>query len=244
MFLSFFVAPYAKQKLSEFKDNAGHRPEFIFLNQNQFQDFENYVFYSPYIETNEGNQVLKNIYLFSDSKNNKIVISAKEGLKYYDSKTKNIYLDLIDGHLYKNLTEKSIGSISSFNSFKFKIYDASKTYDLNQEDKIETSNIYELLKINSNESYAEIFYRISQPILMFTLVLFSLILVGTNARNLKGYSLFLMLLVYIAYNNSIIFTKQLITHDSLNLVLTFLLPHSIFIGIMILLKIMKNRIFA
>ena len=241
--LSLFVSSYAKQELYEIKDNANNRPEFIFLNENQFQSFEKSIFYSPSIETNNKNQVMEDIFLFSDSPMNKIVISAKKGFKYFDSKTGNIYLDLIDGYQFNNLIENSVGSISRFDSFKLKIFDGSKKKNFNQKNEIETYSFFKLLGINSNESYAEISYRISQPILLFLLVFFSVISTGTNARNLRSYSIFLMLLIFVAYKNSIIFTKQLIIYDSFSPFLAFMLPHVTFIGIIIFFKIMKNRIF-
>jgi len=242
--LSFFASPYAKQKLLDFKDNASNRPEFIFLKQNQFQSFDKYVFYSPYINTNEQNQIIEDIFLFSDLATNQIVISANKGVKYFDSLTGNIYLDLTDGHLYKNISDTLIESISKFNSLKLKIYDSTEKNKLEQKDEIETYDIFKLLGINSYESHAEISYRISQPILMFLLVFFSVLLSGTNARSFRSYSIFLMLLIYIAYNNFIIFTKQLIIYDSYDPFLAFILPHAIFIGIIIIIKIIKNRIFT
>ena len=243
MCLSFFITSYAKHKLSEFKNNAENRPGFVFLNQNQFQEFSGYVFYSPFIETNEDTQVIRDIFLFSDTANNQIVISAKKGVKFFDPLTRNIYLDLSDGQLYKNLSGNFVESISKFNSYKLKIYDGSTKNKLEQKNEVETYNISELIGINSNESYAEISYRISQPILMLLLVFFSVLLSGTNARSYRSYSIFLMLLIFIAYSNFIIFTKQLIIYDSFDPFLAFILPHAVFIGIMILIKITKNRIF-
>ena len=240
---SNFITPWSKNELAKIKDNANKRPDYIFLNENQFQNFNQNIFYSSEIKNNKENQELLNVFIYSNSNNQIRIISSKSGVKYIDKTSGAVFLILFNGEIFDLDNFKNIKSSSSFDKFKMKLFDKEENAEsgvisIGSADRMKLSN---LINLNTTSSKSEIFYRFSLPILFLLTVLFSLIVNRINTRSGKGYLVIAIFTFFIIYFNAVLTIKTLISDNSINFLLAFIVLHFLFIGIITTYFFLKEQ---
>jgi len=238
---SVFISPYAKMEINTFKENAKARPDFIFLNENQFQKFGSNIFYSPTIVSNENTQNFKNVFIVSKHKEGKRIILASEGSKFINSETGDVYLYLKNGKFFDKVSPNSAALITEFKSYTLKIFE-NKIINHKVHNRSEESNILKIIQKWDNLSKGEFFYRISLVIFFISMIFYCINIIQINTRAKKDFSLPKFILVYVAYFNLILYMREIIGSGTLSFLQGFLITHLMFIGI-ILTKQITQKIF-
>jgi len=127
LFLSIF-SPWAQKNETNYKNDAKNRPNYVFLKENQFQNFGDLTFYSPKIEQTERGQEIKDIFVYDQrSSNNLNVITSNIAYKIVDPTSGDVFLDLRDGFIYENLNRDTSKKITEFKKYLVTLYEASDT---------------------------------------------------------------------------------------------------------------------
>jgi len=240
LILSLFVAPWANQRISVFKEESKERPEYVFFHEKQFLDFSKYTFYSNSIKNADDKQVLNDIYLFENKGKDRSVITAKSGFKYSRNNDKKIYLDLYDGQKYKFIDKVEIADIVNFEKFSVLIHE-DKPNIHSAKPTPETRLTIDLLKENDDESLAEISFRLNQTLMMTILFFLGVIVSESNSRSTKNRSIIVNLILFISYTNIIILMKNLVKSDTISFVNGIIIPNTFFILIIFILLIYSHK---
>jgi len=240
LIFSLFISPFAKKEIYNQNEVAKTRPNYLFLKEGEFQNFSGFTFFSPKIISNDNTQNLKSVFLFSEDSDKTEIISAAEGIKYYDKNTDKVLLTLINGQIFQasNLNK----NISKFDKYTFKIYDNEKGSILDDNNKVELQSSFNLLNFNSNQENAEIFHRLSSPVMLFILVFLFTLIVESNPRNPKKNSMLFGMLIYTLYFNLLIFVQRLIAEGDVSFILGFIGSHAFFIGIIMFFYFSRNNV--
>jgi len=232
LFWTIYLMPIIKTEIEILKENARSRPDYIFFKEGTFQNFKEQgitVFSSKIQNLDDSeNQNLKNVFIFSDAQ--KKLILANTGNKLIDKTSENVFLDLFNGKIYEGINsdeDKSI-SVSEFDILTIKLFDNSSKnlkFELNN---AEFKSFVDLLD-GKKENIRELLYRISIPISLFLMTLFSVIISKTNPRKQRNFSIAYGLIIYILYFNLLIFFKDIEIFYNYELIINFIIPHLIVI---------------
>lgn len=243
---SLFVTPNAIKNVEQIKDEANSRPDFIFLNENTFQDFKkkNITFYSqnikPGIRNNE--QFLEGVFIYfaEDDK----VILAKQGLKIINEEKGEITLSLQNGTIYENINTSLIIPIkvTDFNQLNFNLYKMSKSIDFASNKSLSSKDSFTLLLSNHENESIELLSRASPAISLIIMALISILISETNPRNKYNFALGYGLILYISYYNIIENTQSQNLMFVENNYLNVSLPHLLFLVIFFLIYLFKNNL--
>jgi len=230
--VSFFISPMALHQELKFKETAKSRPSYIFLKENQFQEFDNLTFYSPKVITDKDYQQLSDVFILqkkNDQKQN--LITSKMGYKIKDPNTGNILLDLRDGNIYENLSTRSVNKITHFDKYSIVLFKNSNKVPFGLTEDYRTYSIFKLFSIDNTYSKGEIYYRLSQILIVIIASYFAIISNGINPRSKKNYSVVSTLVFYIFYFNFVLLTKSMIENKQILFSGGFLFSHLSIIGI-------------
>ena len=241
---TLFITPEINRNITLITEKAKTRPDFIFLREAVFQNFENkdLTFYASEItETSEENQKFKDVFLY-DNQRNRLILSNK-GTKKINPNNGSVDLNLIDGKIYNNVNspESDNASISSFKEFTINIY-SDKGNSVSEIDSFEgksTLNLFE--NRNNRESIIELIYRFSVPVSLVIMTILSIYLSKTNPRNKKNFSLGLGLILYLVYYNELLFFRDIEINSELDLYYAFIIPHSTFLILLFTIHYLRKK---
>jgi len=241
---TLFITPEINRNITLITDKAKTRPDFIFLREAVFQNFENkdLTFYASEVkETSEDNQRFNDVFLF-DNQRDRLILS-KKGTKKINPNNGSVDLNLIDGEIYNNVNspESHKASISSFKEFTINIYSDTGN-SVGENDSFEgksTINLFE--NRNNRESIVELIFRFSVPISLVIMTILSIYLSKTNPRNKKNFSLGLGLILYLIYYNELLYFRNIEINSQLDLYYAFIIPHITFLILLFTIHFLRKK---
>jgi len=237
---SLFISPHTNKQIKEIQENAKLRPDFVFLNQGEFRDFQDgkITFYaSKIIESDiRTKQLLEEIFLFN--KNEDKLILSKKGEKSIDEYGQ-VYLSLSDGKIYSNLDNEMI-AISNFEKLSILLFKPTNNIGQiivspNEKDS------FSLIKSSDKEDLTEFLYRISLPISLVIQSLLSILFAKTFPRSKYNLSLIYGVMLFVGYYNSLLFVKTLSNSDVGNTYINFSLLHLFFLILAFIIYLKRNN---
>jgi len=241
---AFLITPEVNRQISLIKNDANSRPDFIFFRDGVFQNFQNknLTFYASEIKTEGDNQIMKNVFIFSDL--DKRLILSNRGEKYLDKYSNKIYLKLSDGKIYKNFTSLSSDnfSVSTFKNLDFLLYDQN-TVDLVDVTSIESRKTLELFNSFDKKSKIEIFNRLSVPVSLLIMTILSVQFSRANPRGKSNFALAFGLITYLTYFNILTYVSELKFNNENEITFAFSLIHLSFLLIVFIIQTYRNNLF-
>jgi lipopolysaccharide export system permease protein len=233
--ISMFLVPYSAVVKEKILQKNANNSDFSFIQTKQFQKFQggNITLYAA------GNKDhgLGNIFIYS--KNTKNIILAENGIRHQDG-SDNVYVRLTDGAKYDGFLAEDSKKIFDFKTMDIKVF---KKKTESKELKIDTSakHINSLLQNPNKENIAEIWWRVSLPFSLIVLSIIGVFLAKSPPRGGKNLSVLYGVVIFAIYLNLLKTYKNNIASGD-DLFISALLPHLIFI-ILIIILYLKNNTF-
>ena len=221
--LNIFYKPWINLKTEQYKNQIKASDSISAISPGIFKEFHNgkSVFFVESLSINL--DTVKNVFIHTVTDNGVRITTAKSAKE--DLTENGMYLNLSNGRSVEgSLTGKSF-DIFQFEQQKILIEQNVKKRLINDYD---TKNINELIADNSSYSKAEIYARLSVPIItvIFVLISFSLCVLGP--RSSRGNRIFISSIIYMCTVNLIGILQGFIQHSVINFYAGFL-PHLVLI---------------
>ncbi|GAA0415144.1 LPS export ABC transporter permease LptF [Cocleimonas flava] len=250
--LTLFVIPDLEKTSYNIKQEIKQRPEASGIPIGEFMhsktggksitlfveemDEENVVMKRFFMHLNDKEETAKKTDSIEPSKNTQdkktednieIIVSAEQALLYVDPKSGNRIVKIENGSRYDN--NKSTGEFSIFNFAEHGIH--IPALEVNISTDLETEPTLELLKLQSNESNAEIHWRLALILQAPVMALLAFPLSHTTPRQGRFGKLAFGILLYAVYANLIITGKSMIEDGRIPNWLGLWWTHLIFIAL-------------
>ena len=238
-FLALHSAPVSKQKIEDIRENARLRPNYFFLKEQNFQNFdgEEITFYSQEVDSlnsETNHESLKGIFLFFH-KTDKLIM-ANHGEKFLNFDNGESILRLFDGILYENLQGESNLKLTKFDTYDVNTV-TTKKVKKSQLMELEGVSTFELFDYNVKEKNVELIYRLSIPISILILSMLSVLFAKTKPRSKNNFAIGFGVASFILYYNLILIGKKYSLETLQYDYLMQILPHFFFLLILILLNL-------
>ena len=241
--LTMYLIPMAKYEKNILEEKTQNSSEFSFITEGEFEEFKDgeIVFFASNQKSNKdqindiSEQNMEEIFIYSHNNGEPIIVVASEAKKYINPENKGTYLLLRNGVRYHGIPGTKNKNILNFESYNLEIISGEAKESINVSTEIEATKSIDLIKVGSNQAYAELQWRISQPISILILALIGVFLGKTSPRNSKGLNILVGLVVFILYSNVLIFIKGSIENGQINVLLGFLAPHLLILFFVLLI---------
>lgn len=246
-YLSFFVSPWAVQKVEEYKNGIKTRDEFSTISPGVFKEAKskNRIFYVEGFS--ELGNIVKNVFVQSEQNGKLGIIVSNQGKRITNEKNET-YIVMEDGKRYEG--ESDTQEFSTTDYEKYSILLEKEIPSLSnvgaQAGVIEASSTFILLGKNPGGYYkdrypAELSWRMSLPLSALCLLLIAIPLSFNNPRAGRSANIIIAVLIFVVYNNLIGILNSLIAVGKLNFWVGALAPHIIFGSIGIYLTYRRSR---
>ena len=219
-YLTVFAVPWAKNQKSISEDKTLNASEFSFISEGRFESFKDgdIVFYASESDAIDtfGEQNMEEIFIYALNDGQPIIVLASEAKKYTDSQSKSSYLRLKNGSRYEGLPGSKNINILDFDLYDLEIISGEVQKSILNFASIEEKTSIELIKQGSLNAYAELQWRISQPISILILSVFGVFLGKSSPRSGKGINLLIGVIVFMLYNNGLLVAKSSMEDGYLN----------------------------
>ena len=231
--LTTYLIPMAKYEKNIKQEETRNASEFSFITEGQFEEFKDgeIVFFASNSKLNDGSlespseQNMQEIFIYSHNNGEPIIVIASEAKKYINSENKGTYLLLKNGVRYQGIPSDKNKKILNFDSYNLEIISGETKDSLTISTEIEATNSIDLIVIGGNYAYAELQWRISQPISILILTLIGVLLGKVSPRNNKGLNILAGIGIFILYNNALLVIKGSIESGQINPFLGLIAPH-------------------
>ena len=238
LLLTLYIVPSVKNQKNIMEEETKNSSEFSFITEGEFEQFKDgeIVFYASdsKVASQELEQNMEEVFIYSYSKGDPVVILASEATKYSNSKTKSIYLRLKDGVRYQGIPSGSKKNILEFELYDLEIVSGEVQDLASVPTLIEGMGSIALFLQGDRKAAAELQWRLSQPISILILSIIAVILGKTSPRNAKGVNLLIGVVVFILYNNGLLVIKKAIESGELNPFIGFLGGHFLILIVLLL----------
>ena len=185
---------------------------------------------------------MEEIFIYSPNNGDPIIILASDAKKYINLENKGTYLLMKDGIRYQGIPGKKNKSILNFESYNLEIISGEAKDSINSSTEIEATKSIDLIALGTSYAYAELQWRISQPISILLLTLIGVLLGKTSPRNNKGLNILIGVGIFILYNQALLFIKSSIENGQINPLIGLLVPHLlILIFILLIYQVTDGR---
>ena len=221
--LNIFYKPWINLKTEQYKNQVKASDSISAISPGIFKEFHNgkSVFFVESLSINL--DTVKNVFIHTITDNGVRITTAKSAKE--DLTENGMYLNLSNGRSVEgSLTGKSF-DIFQFEQQKILIEQNVKKRLI---DDYDTKNINELIIDNSSYSKAELYARLSVPVItvIFVLISFSLCVLGPRAS--RGNRIFISSVIYMCTVNLIGILQGFIQHSVISFYVGFL-PHLVLI---------------
>ena len=231
--LTMYFIPLAKYEKNILEEKTQNSSEFSFITEGEFEEFKDgeIVFFASNPKStnnqldNPSEQDMQEIFIYAFNNGDPQIVLASEAKKYINPENKGTYLLLRNGARYQGITGKKNKIILNFESYNLEIISGEVKDSLNSSTEIEATKSIDLLAIGSNQAYAELQWRISQPISILLLTLIGILLGKTSPRNNKGLNILVGVGIFILYNQLLLFIKGSIANGLINPFIALIVPH-------------------
>ena len=221
--LNIFYKPWINLKTEQYKNQIKASDSISAISPGIFKEFHNgkSVFFVESLSINL--DTVKNVFIHTITDNGIRITTAKSAKE--DLTENGMYLNLSNGRSVEgSLTGKSF-DIFQFEEQKILIEQNVKKRLI---DDYDTKNINELINDDTSYSKAEIYARLSVPIITFIFVLISFSLCVLGPRSSRGNRIFISSILYMCTVNLIGILQGFIQHSVINFYAGFF-PHLVLI---------------
>ncbi|MDR0770481.1 MAG: LPS export ABC transporter permease LptF [Burkholderiales bacterium] len=238
--LSLFLTPWAQQQRLQYEKQLESRDELSVLAPGLFREFKR-AGLVVYIESiNPFTGTIKNIFLQSINKPRSETLSAQSAIiETYPNGDR--FLVMSQGSRNVGTPGEADYQIVEFEQLGRRI-DPAETESI--EPTIRATPTLELLKSDEAPEAAELFWRLSIPLMALMLTLLALPLSHVNPRMGRSFNLLAAVLLYLIYSNSLNIVQSLIAQEKLSFWAGLLLPHGIAALLIGLLLYHRTRIYT
>jgi lipopolysaccharide export system permease protein len=210
--LSFFVMPWAVQKVEDYRVQLKSRDELSSISPGVFKESnsgERVYFIESFDEL--GN-VVKNIFVQSTQHQKTGVIVASEGSRKKE-KNGDDFLVMEQGRRYEGKPNSAEVSTTEFERYAIRV----ETKEVAREPEIANSKSTKaLLQTGSPADKAELQWRLAIPVSALILVLLAIPLSFVDPRAGRSLNVFFALVIYILYNNMLSICEAWVRQGRLN----------------------------
>jgi len=221
--LALFLQPWAEQRKAEFERQLESREDLAVLSPGLFREFKraNIVVFIESINTFDG--TIHNVFLHSiDRQKDETTVARSARLQ--EGKDGERFVVLSDGRRYEGNPGTADFRIIEFGSLSRRI-EPNEARALPATRKAVPTAA--LLVADGSLERAELFWRISVPIMGLVLTLLAIPLGQVNPRAGRSFNLVTAILVYMLYSNSLNIVQSLIGQGRLNFWVGLALPHAL-----------------
>jgi lipopolysaccharide export system permease protein len=196
--LSLVATPWARQKQTEFKERFEKREDLKRVAPGQFRESSssNRVFFVE--GSTGGSTVVQNVFVNSVENGSNAIVVAKQGVIESDGKGGQ-FLVLKNGRRYQGVPGRADFQSMEFERYSMRV--ATKGPKLGTDIQADQMSTPALLAMPTQETLAELFYRISAPIMVVVLMLLAIPLGFVNPRAGSSANMILALLIFFTYSN-------------------------------------------
>ncbi|MDR2172873.1 MAG: LPS export ABC transporter permease LptF [Burkholderiales bacterium] len=219
--LSLFLTPWALQQRLQYEKQLESRDELSMLAPGLFREFKR-VGLVVYIESiNPFTGTIKNVFLQSIDKPRSETLSAQSAI-VETLPNGDRFLVMSQGNRNVGTPGEADYQIVEFEQLGRRIEPAEAEAI---EPTIRGASTLELMKSDDAPEAAELFWRLSIPIMALMLTLMALPLSYVNPRMGRSFNLLAAVLLYLIYSNSLNIVQSMIAQEKLSFWLGLLLPH-------------------
>jgi lipopolysaccharide export system permease protein len=221
--LSLFLSPWAERRKLEYERQLESKDEFVLLTPGLFREFRraNLVVYVESINTFNG--TVRNIFLHSIDEGEDVTTVARSG-SLEESPTGDRFIVLEDGRRYEGKPGSAELRMIEFGKLGRRIEHSESRALPASAKAIPTP---ELLLLDGRTERAELFWRISVPILAVMLTLLGIPLAQVNPRMGRSFNLVAAAFLYMLYTNCLNIVQSMIAQGKLDFWLGLALPHTV-----------------
>jgi len=229
--LSLFLSPWAERRRLEFERQLESRDEFVLISPGLFREFRraNLVVFVESINTFNG--TIRNIFLHSIDDGNDVTTVARSG-SLEEMPNGDRFIVLEDGRRYEGKP-----GTADFRTIEFA--KLGRRIEPNESRALPTSAkaipTEALVVLNGNLERAELFWRVSVPILAVMLTLLGIPLAYVNPRMGRSFNLVAAAFLYMLYSNCLNIVQSMIAQGKLDFWVGLALPHLAAAGVVVLL---------
>jgi lipopolysaccharide export system permease protein len=229
--LSLFLSPWAEQRKIEFERQMESRDEISILSPGLFREFKRagIVVYVESINPIDGR--IRNVFLHSVDDAKDATTVARLG-HLVEEPNGDRFVVLEDGRRYEGKPGSADFRLIEFDKLGRRIEPAEARALPTSNKAIPTAA---LLVADGRGERAELFWRLSVPILALVLTLLAIPLAYVNPRMGRSFNLIAAAFLYMLYTNCINIVQSMIAQGTLDLWLGLLVPHLAALTIVFLL---------
>ncbi len=229
--LSLFLMPWAEVRKAEYERQLQSREELTLLAPGLFREFKraHLVVFIESINTFDG--TVRNIFLHSLDKEKDETTVARSG-HLEEAPNGDRFIVLSGGRRYEGNAGQADFRMIEFDSLARRI-EPAEARALPASGK--TMTTAELLAVDSSPERAELFWRISVPIMALVLTLVAIPLGQVNPRMGRSFNLLAAAFLYMLYSNCLNIVRSMIATGKIGFWPGLILPHAIALALVVLL---------
>ena len=229
--LSLFLSPWAEQRKLEYERQLESRDELTFLSPGLFREFRRagIVVYIESINPVDGR--IRNVFLHSVEDGRDATTVARLG-HLVEEPNGDRFVVLEDGRRYEGKPGSADFRLIEFDRLGRRIEPAEARALPTSNKAIPTAA---LLVADGRSQRAELFWRLSVPILALVLTLLAIPLAYVNPRMGRSFNLIAAAFLYMLYTNCINIVQSMIAQGKIGLAAGLALPHLVALGVVFLL---------
>jgi len=242
LLITVFLGPFIESEIQtqrEFAKANMHRISLSEKTINSFNEGEMIIYVDKLIEpTGENVQNFENFLIIETSKNQSNIVISDYGKK--ENFSDSTLFKLRDGTKYTVNREFKLDSITNFSNLELVINHTKK--DSGMEINISLINTIDLLnQLIKPEYAAEIFWRFSVPLSIFSLSFFAIYSIKLAPRAVKNFNYLKLLVLLIVYNSILLIVKSEIGDGNLDLILSLFILHLVPVAIFLKIIFLKKN---
>ena len=234
--LSFFVMPWANQKVTEYENQLKARDESSSISPGVFKESNNgerVYFFEGFDEL--GN-VVKNVFIQSTQHQKTGIIVASKGSRY-TAENDDRFILLENGRRYQGKPNSAEMSSTEFERYALRLETKEVAVPVA---KTETISSMSLISSESPRDKAELQSRLAIPVSAFILVLLAIPLSFVDTRASRSLNVMLAVFIFIIYNNMLNIFEAWITQSKIHPIIGLWPVHGLFALLAIYLFYRRN----
>lgn len=236
--LSFFVMPWATQKVEDYRAELKSRDESASISPGVFKESDNgeRVYFVESLD--ELGNVVKNVFIQSSQHQKTGVIVASRGSRY-TAENGDHFILLEKGRRYQGKPNTSEFSTTEFESYAIRLETKEVARKPIKADMVSTEK---LMASENPRDQAELQWRLAIPVSAIVLVLLAIPMSFVDPRAGRSLNLMLAIFIFIIYNNILSIFEAWITQGKISTLIGLWPVHLIFTSLAIYLFYRRNHL--
>ncbi|WGG49081.1 LPS export ABC transporter permease LptF [Rugamonas sp. DEMB1] len=228
--LSLVATPWAKHKSSEYVERFEKREGLQKVAPGQFKESasSNRIFFVEGVSGKTA--VVQNVFVNTVDEHGTAVIVAKEGVITADAKGQR-FLVLKNGRRYQGVPGQADFQTMEFERYSMRV--ASQTQDIVSEIDVAGMATPALFALRTNDTRAELLWRLASPLTCLVLVLLAIPLGFVNPRAGSSANLIIALLIFFTYTNLVKLVEASVKQGRFSFALSWW-PLHLLVGLVVL----------